>query len=113
MKDIKITDGPDGLKVYEIEVSEGRWVGLRELNLVEFGALVDGHSGSDWSLVQKGIKKSLVSDRGEELKREDLVGALFAQRFRPREVMSLRLLWTRLHMVDDAVVESIRELRVG
>jgi len=106
------TSRPDGLAEVTITISPGRRVALRELNVAEFGAVMDA-GGSEWDVAVRGIKRSLVRDRGEELTPDMLAGALFTQRFRVPEIMAMRLLWTQMHMIGEAQIQSIQAIRVG
>lgn len=101
-----------GLRHFSMLVSEGRRVEIRELTVAEFGAVVDT-GGGDWQVVMKGLRRSLVSDRGEPLSADQKTPSLFAKRFNVREVMALRALWQQIHMIGEKQLSSIQGIRVG
>lgn len=110
--DIRVHVDEDGKHLYGIHVSDGREVVMRELSVEKFGACLE-QGGGDWTIVNRGVRMALVSDRGEPLKMSDTAGAKLGQRFRVRELGILRQLWEHLHMPNEAQIRSIRELRVG
>ena len=105
-------DEETGLRHFEMTVSEGRRVVLRELNVAEFGSIVD-QGGGDWALVMRGVRRSLVSDRGEPIRMEQTAGVLMSKRFNVREVMAMRTLWQQVHMIGERQLSSIQAFRVG
>lgn len=100
--------------LYEVDLPGDRVVVLRELTAGEFEAIYRAEGGKptmDWELTQRGIRMSLVQDRGEALSYTQLTGSLLTDRFSTREMLLLRQAWERIHLPSQEEVARVREPR--
>lgn len=88
---------------YKIRVAADREVFMRELTVQEFEQALKaaGTNPTAWDLAMQGLRRSLVSDAGEELKYQDLVGQKLGQRFSVKQLIMLKTAWEKIHAPDD------------
>lgn len=101
---------------FELEVSKGRVIVLKELGAEEFGQVVDQAGGvnpsTEWKLVNFGLMRSIVKDRNEELSYQTLMGPQLERRFTTKEILLLRAAWQQIHLPSEEDGTRVREMRV-
>ena len=101
-------------QTYEVEVSPGRTVILRELTAGEFESMYRAEGSgahATWDLTQRGVRMSLVQDGDEPLTYPALVGEQLNQRFTTRELLLLRQAWESIHIPSAEDVARVRGMR--
>lgn len=107
-----ITIRGEEYRLYEVDVSPGRTVQFREMSVDEFEACMEQAQGDmGWQLSMMGIRRCLVSDRGEQVSYEDVMGKLLGRRFRLPELIVLQAAWNHVHMPDEEYLERVRGIR--
>lgn len=113
--------GIEASYTYELDIAPGkdgtpgRVIVMRELMCEEFEGLVK-NLGADtpaWELAQRGLRISLVSDGGEDLKYTDLVGAKLSRRFRTKELLTLRGMFDSIHMPNSEDASRVKAALTG
>lgn len=97
------------------EDKPGRAIILRELACEEFENLALG-IGPDvknpgWELVQRGLRRSIISDRGTDVTQAELTGPLLNRRFRTKQLALLRTAWEQIHGMGTAEAEALKKMR--
>ena len=102
---------------FEVEVSPGRLVVLRELGAQEFVDIVDKVGGikpdTEMKLAVEGLRKSLVSIAGTALKPfPDLAGDNLVKQFASaREFLVARTAWNQIHLPDEEDQSRVKAMR--